>query len=170
MGWISSLRMPATNGYRKQGSNQPTLLKSAFFGLYIILIMYFLYYRDFHHVPLWVLICLNLLGILLSMVPACFAVYRHFSKSTEQTLENFIINDEAFLWSNIDCVALKQSELGNRYLAIYFRDDTPPKGFILKYFRNREEFLRDLKDNGAKKRFEFVEDIDEKEMGNQKYW
>ncbi|MBU7027739.1 MAG: hypothetical protein HXS48_12455 [Theionarchaea archaeon] len=87
---------------------------------------------------------------------AFFAVIRHFSRHAEHTKEHLVIDHEAIPWSNIDHITLKRSPLGNRYLAVYFKDNTPPKGFDIQYIDKKEELLRYLKDSAPEKGFTFT--------------
>lgn len=79
-----------------------------------------------------------------------FLLYR---KKTKQTEEHLIVGDEVIPWSNIDHISVKQSALGNSYLAFYFRDDTPPRSFDMAYLANVEELFNCLRYNAAEKGF-----------------
>ena len=87
---------------------------------------------------------------------ALFAVMKYFSRHAGHTKKHLVIDHEAIPWSNIDHIILKRSPLGNRYLAVYFKDNTPPKGFDIQYIDKKEELLRYLKDSAPEKGFTFT--------------
>lgn len=53
-------------------------------------------------------------------------------------------------------IFLKQNVLGNRCLALYFGDETPPKGFDVEYFAGKEELICYLRDIASEKDFLFA--------------
>ena len=82
---------------------------------------------------------------------------------TRQTEERLILDYGSFLWSDIEHITLKRSELGNRYLAIYFRDDTPPASCDIDMSTREEdviEFINQLQEKAARKGFTFTSEID----------
>jgi Zn-dependent protease len=98
-----------------------------------------------------------------------FLLVMYSSKRSAQTKDHLIIDDKAIPWSSIDHIAVKKSAFGNRYLAVYFRDDTPPEGFDVRSIDKREAFLRHLRDNAAEKGFAFTVDegVQIKEEGEE---
>ena len=100
----------------------------------------------------------KLLSIVLLVFWALFtilSVAAYFSQKPKQSEEHLIIGYEAFPWSNIEGIALKRSEYGNIYLAIYFRDGTPPNGFDTELLSNREELIYLLRNRALEKGFTF---------------
>lgn len=69
--------------------------------------------------------------------------------------EYLLIGDDAILWSDIDHISLRRSEVGNLYAAVYFKNDKPPKEFIIENTKDRETFISHLKENAPKKGYTF---------------
>jgi hypothetical protein len=63
------------------------------------------------------------------------------------TEEYVIIQGTTIPWSTIDHITLKKSVLQNQYIAVYFKDDTLPKGFDIEFIDKKEEFIQYLKDH-----------------------
>lgn len=85
-----------------------------------------------------------------------FAVIRFFSNRAEQTEEHLILDRDVIPWQNIDRITLKKSAVGNQYIAVYFKDDTPPKGFDIEFINKKEAFIKYLTDHAEEKGFTFT--------------
>lgn len=81
------------------------------------------------------------------LVLAFFALFRFFSRRVKYTEEYVIIQGTTIPWSTIDHITLKKSVLQNQYIAVYFKDDTLPKGFDIEFIDKKEEFIQYLKDH-----------------------
>ncbi|MBU7009279.1 MAG: hypothetical protein HXS46_01210 [Theionarchaea archaeon] len=80
-----------------------------------------------------------------------------------QTEERLIFDDVSYLWSNIEHITLKRSQLGNRYLAIYFRDDRPPASCDIDLMTEEKdvtEFINQLQEKAARMQFTFASEVD----------
>lgn len=85
----------------------------------------------------------------------------HISNSTGLTCDPtgltcyLLIGHDIIPWSTIDHISVKRSEVGNLYVAFYFEDDIPPKGFDIEHIENKETFLKYLKENAAERGYGF---------------
>jgi Zn-dependent protease len=80
----------------------------------------------------------------------------YFSRKAKQTKEHLILDDyKKIPWANIDSITLKRSELNNRYIAIYFKDDTPPQGYNIENYLNKKELVNYLVNIASEKGFTF---------------
>lgn len=80
-----------------------------------------------------------------------------------QTEERLIFGDASYLWSDIKHITLKRSQLGNRYLVIYFRDDRPPASCnidLLTEEKDVTEFINQLQEKAARMQFTFTSEVD----------
>lgn len=80
-----------------------------------------------------------------------------------QTEERLFFDDVSYLWSDIEHITLKRSQLGNRYLAIYFRDDRPPASCDIDFMTEEKdfiEFINQLQEKAARKQFTFASEVD----------
>jgi hypothetical protein len=87
---------------------------------------------------------------------ALFAVIKYFTRRGESTDTYLIINHKSIPWSKIDHIGLRQSPLGNQYLAVYFKDGSPPTGFDMEYLSKKEELIKGIKENALQKGFTFL--------------
>ena len=76
------------------------------------------------------------------------------------TEEHLMIDYDTIPWSNVDHIILKESQLGNWYLAVYFKDDTPPNGFEVGFLTDKKELIRCLRYAAEKKGFTFTSEVD----------
>ncbi len=141
--------MDSLTRYKKR-SRKPTKNEKIIIGLIVFIVLY-LYYMD---VPFWVptLVGFAVYGVQLIMV------VRHYIDNVDITLEYIAIGEDIIPWVYIDHITMRRSELGNRYIAFYFRDDTPPKGFDIERFTNKEEIIRKLKEKAAVNHFGFIDE------------
>lgn len=137
---------PRVSGLKFVGSKIP------FIGLYTGSVYVIMKWFSFSQVHVWfsgnVLVCLL---VLFSFV---------FLYRTRKTEDHLIIRDEAIPWSNIDHITIRESEYGNRFMAVYFRDDTPPKGFDIDLINNKGELIRIIQENAEEKGYTFTSEID----------
>jgi hypothetical protein len=78
---------------------------------------------------------------------------KHISKQIDRTENHLIIDRRAILWSNIDHVVFRKSEMGNTYFVIYFLDDTLPKSFDLFFFGNQNHLISFLRENAVRQKY-----------------
>jgi Zn-dependent protease len=80
----------------------------------------------------------------------------YFSRKAKQTEEHLILDGyKKIPWASIDFITLKRSELNNRYIAIHFKDDTPPQGFNIENYPNKKELVNYLIHIASEKGFTF---------------
>lgn len=58
-------------------------------------------------------------------------IYKH--RKSEITGDAFINQKDIFAWNTIKKVTIKKSEIGNPYLTLFFKDNSPPRGFDIEF-------------------------------------
>ena len=69
--------------------------------------------------------------ILFSLLFIGTEIYK--SRKSKITGDAFISQKNTHTWNTIEKVTLKKSEIGNPYLTLYFKDNSPPRGFDIEY-------------------------------------
>ncbi|MBU6999056.1 MAG: hypothetical protein HXS42_15520 [Theionarchaea archaeon] len=97
--------------------------------------------------------------VVLLLLSASLAImyvnWRRYAQNEQPTSPDsevyLLIGHDTIPWSDIDHISLRRSEFGNSYVAVYFRDDNPPKGYNIEHVKDKEAFIDSLKMNTAKK-------------------
>lgn len=111
--------------------------------------------------------CAPLFSLFFLMAVVIFAVlsmkhWEYVHKEPFETFSNeeyFGIGLDSVPWSNIRKMSVRKSELGNPYVVVYLKNGEPPRSFNMGYFKDKETFLRHLKEKAAEKGYEYHEEV-----------
>lgn len=99
-----------------------------------------------------------ILGMSILMIILLILGILYLPKYKRLTGEHLYCDTEVIPWSDIEHVRLKQSEWGNPYLAVYFKDGRSPASFDIERIPNAREFVDTIRERAAEKGFTFSTD------------
>lgn len=70
---------------------------------------------------------------------------------------NFLfIERNQIAWSTIDTISIFKGRFGNRVLALYFKDGSPPKSFNFDALKKKDELIQSIKENIPKNNLRYM--------------